>query len=286
MKQPLLVLDVHYLAHRAFHSSSHLEWKGVGTGVVFGLLKSISQFKDEFNTDRIAFCFEGRGSARKLLYSGYKEKRRTERSPEEVERYNELTTQIGRLRTSYLPEIGFKNIFCFPELESDDIMAVLALHAGNDEEVILITADSDLFQCLRTDAVTIYSPQRMKLFTEQWFVKEYGIQPRQWAVVKAIAGCTSDCVKGVPGVGEKTALKFVKGELPEKSKAYSSILSDTGKEIVRRNRLLVKLPFATCPIPEVREDKVTKAGWESVCKKLGMKSIATRPPIASRRRLM
>lgn len=281
MSQPLLVLDVSYLCHRAFHSSKELSWQGKPTGVIFGFLKGISFFKNEFATDRVAFCFEHPHLFRRDIYPAYKRKRKTvERTAEEKKSYSSLVIQISELQHRYLPMIGFKNIFCQRGMESDDLMAALAWSTRTiDRDVILVTADLDLLQCL-SDKVIIYSPQRKKLLTKAWFKKEYGLPPRYWWMVKAIAGCASDEVKGIKGVGEKTAIRYLRKELKESSKAYQSIVSPEGQEIMRRNKPLVRLPFRGCIEPEIQRDRITQKGWREVCRRLGMRSIAERPPVA------
>jgi len=284
MRPPLLVIDVHYLCHRAFHSSQkELTWKGRATGVIFGFLKSISFLKDEFQTDQIAFCFEHPHLFRRDIYPPYKRRRHTKvKTPEEVKAYSSLIGQISLLHKIYLPKIGFRNVFCFRGMESDDIMAALARDCPDNEEAILVTADNDLLQCLKPN-VTIYSPQKQKLFTQDWFVSTYGIEPREWAKVKAIAGCNGDEVEGIVGIGEKTALKYMTGALDMTSKAWKSITSSEGKATVRRNRPLVELPYEGCPSPKLREDQVTKQAWVETCGLLGMRSISGHPPVATRK---
>lgn len=276
-RDPLLVLDVHYLCHRAFHTTKDLSYGSKATGVIFGFLKTITQLKQEFMTERVAFCFEHWMLYRRDIYPPYKKKRATkERTEEEQKEYEDLKLQIKALRREHLPLIGFKNIFSFEGMESDDIMAVIARDTPSNEDVILITADSDLYQCLKGN-VSIYSPAKKTFITENWFRKEYGIDPRKWAVVKAIAGCQSDEVEGIVGVGEITALKFVRGEASQKSE--DTILSAENKAIVRRNRALVELPYAGCEMPTLVEDHISIAGWKETCKRLGMKLLEMKPPI-------
>lgn len=279
-----LVLDTHFLCHRAFHMAGDMEWKGKVTGVIFGFLKSLTFLKDEFQTDNVAFCFEGKTLHRKTIYPAYKEARRNvKRTPEEVIAYQNLAIQISELRKRYLPKIGFKNIFCWDGMESDDIMAAIAQRYGDTEEVILVTSDADLFQCLRP-GVTIYSPSKQLILTHTWFEKTYGITPATWAKVKAIAGCSSDGVKGVGGVGELTALKYLRGELSTASKAHRTIASMEGRTRIRLNRRLVQLPYEGCPKPSLVEDALDERGWREVCSLLGFRSIASSPPVATRRR--
>jgi len=270
VSESLLVLDVHLLCHRAFHTMKNLSWEGKSTGVIFGFLKTLNFLRDELQTDRVAFCFEHPHLFRKDIYPAYKERRASQRSPEEKMARKQLSRQISRLRDQYLPMIGFKNIFCFHGYESDDLMARIAL---NEPDVILVTSDSDLFQCLRSD-VMIYSPSAGRILNEAWFRKKYGLHPHYWARVKAIAGCATDEVKGIPRIGELTALKFLRGELKESSAAYKAIDSARGQAIALRNMRLVRLPYEDCPVPIIQRDKLSRKGWEKVCDMLGMKSLA------------
>jgi 5'-3' exonuclease len=284
MSQPWLIIDSHYLCHRAFHTTRGLSHKGIATGVMFGFLKGIAGFKDQFDTDKVAFCFEHPVLHRREHFSDYKVRRiAKDISHQDTQARIELREQIDKLRTEYLPKIGFKNVLCAYGMESDDLMAALAYALRLDNsECILITADSDLYQCLR-DGISIYSPAKQKLLTKTWFQREYGFHPSKWAVVKAVAGCKSDGVPGIPGVGEITACKYVRGELLPNTPLHRFITSDTNRKLVCRNRTLVQLPFVGCPTPELHEDTISVEGWREVCAQLGMKSLAGRPPVASRR---
>jgi 5'-3' exonuclease len=251
--------------------------------MIFGFLRSISVLKDEFQMDRIAFCFEHPHLLRRDSYPPYKRKRHTkERTVEEAKAHKEFKLQIHLLQTELLPEIGFKNIFCYDGYESDDIMAAIAADTKEFDETVLVTGDSDLWQCLREN-VMIYSPQKRILLTDAWFEREYGIHPRQWSVVKAIAGCAGDEVKGIKGVGEKTALKYLRGGLEIDSAVFQRLVCRESRKIQMRNEKLVELPYKGCPIPEMLEDRVTASRWRYVCDELGMYSIAGRPPISTRK---
>jgi 5'-3' exonuclease len=267
-----LVLDVHYLAHRAFHTTP----KGSSSGVIYGVLRAVLDIKEQFGTDRVVFCFEHPNLYRKNICPTYKLKRhKREMTPEEREAYKGLILQISELQLRWLPKIGFKNIYSFNGMESDDIMAKIA--EVSTDPVVIVTADADLYQCLGP-GVSIFAPTKDRILTETWFRNKYGISPKQWALVKAIAGCSSDEVPGIKGVGEITAVKFIRGELPEKSKAYQAIMSEEGKAIVRANRPIIELPFEGCPEPILTEDHIDRSEWKEVCRLLGMPHLAGRSP--------
>lgn len=284
MKQPLLVLDSHYLCHRAFHAQKDLSFHGIKTGVIYGFLKQIGYLKNEFQTDRIAFCFEGSTLYRKIDFPGYKMKRiqhEEKADPEKLKARGDLTRQIEALRISYLHKIGFRNVFYYPGWESDDIMGRITQTV--EGEIILVTSDADMYQLLKSN-VLMFSPYQKKLLTYSWFVREYGIQPWQWAIVKAMSGCDSDGVPGIPGVGETTALKFLRRELNPKAAIYKTIMSREAAAIVNRNRRLIELPYEAVPTPTPEWDEteqISTKGWNDVCAELGIKSMAGRPPVFS-----
>ncbi len=282
MKDALLLLDAHYLCHRAFHSTGGLRNGSDATGVIFGFLKSITGYKDEFDTDRIAFCFDGNNLLRRRLYPDYKMNRPQPKDSREKEARTELTKQIHKLRDTYLHKIGFRNIFCYDAYEADDIIATLALeHSGKGEEVVIVSADSDLYQCLHP-GVTLYHPVKQMKFDKIWFRNHYGIPYQDWAMVKAIGGCHSDNIRGVHGIGEGTAIKYLKGELSDRSAAFQKIVSKIGMAARANCLSIVELPMRGCPVPTIKKDKITKEKWQKVCGLLGMRSIAGKPPVLTR----
>lgn len=267
-----LIFDTHYLCHRAFHTTRDLSWKHRPTGVIYGFLKSVEHFQSEFQTDNLAFCFEHPHLFRKDAYRPYKARRQgPDRTQDEIKALGELAVQIKELRTRHLPRIGFQNIFCCRGMESDDLMAAIAFGLPANEDAILITADHDMYQCLLPN-VSIYSPQAKKMITLRHFKRDFGIRPRLWAKVKSIAGCHSDCVEGIRGVGEKTALKYVRGELDKNSKAFKLIRDN--KEIMLRNRKLVELPYEGCPMPRLVEEQINERARQKVYAELGMFSLS------------
>ncbi len=276
MKPGLIVIDAHYLCHRAFHAHGYLSWQGSPTGVAFGFLKSIQSFIDDLSTNRIMFCFEGKNLKRRQIYALYKNRNLTMNAYEKQARQN-LSKQIDRLRDIYLPEAGYRNVCCEEGYESDDLMAAIAFN-NPDTNVYLVTADSDMYQCLRPN-VSIWSPQKVRLLTIDWFEKEYKMPPQKWAYVKALAGCKGDNVRGIERIGEKTALRLVRHDLPESHSAWDAARSRMGRAIFRRNLRLVRLPFEGCPTPTWQPDHVTLKTWTKVCERIGMKTLAGRPPI-------
>lgn len=265
----LVIIDADYLAHRAFHSVGHLRGAvNERTGVMFGFLSTIKSLKLEFGKCRFAFCFDDKESLRRELYPEYKANRRidyeslTDAEIFEKEQYHR---QVRILRTQVLPDIGFKNIFHAPGFEGDDHIAQACL--TTDRDAIIVSADHDMYQCLGKK-VSIWNLNTHIEYTLDDFVKEYRIKPMLWSQVKAIAGCTSDNVKGIKGIGEKTAVKWFLGTLNPESKAYQKI--DENIDIVAINLPLVRLPFEGTPEFDIVKDEVSHESWRNVVHNLGM----------------
>ena len=277
MNKTYLILDVKYLCYRIrWGMRNDLSYMGAPTTIIYGFLKDLIGLQDKFRTRNLLFCFDSKTSRRKKLYPKYKANRHSkELTDEEFEFEMGFQYQVVQLRKKYLPEIGYKNVFQVKGLEADDIMASLALLFREPycrDRAVLVTADQDLYQCIASH-VTFYSPNTRKELTLQGFTQKYGIRTDQWARVKAIAGCSTDNVAGVKGVGEKTAIKYITGELGAKTKAHYHITNNLGKETIKENKTLVKLPFKGTPKFKIEKDELSVKGWKSVCKQVGFKSI-------------
>jgi 5'-3' exonuclease len=264
-----------------------LKYGETPTGVIFGFLSYIPSLQKQFNTEHVAFCWDSKTNLRKHYDSRYKGSRETRLNtipPDEQKFEVAFRTQMKKLRRVYLKTIGFRNVFVQPGYESDDIIASLCLWSKEDDDrAVIVTSDHDLFQMI-TPTVSVYNPIKSQTMTLQRFKKEYGIHPKRWAQVKAIGGCSGDNVYGVRCVGEKTALKYLRGELKTSSKAYERIKETAGCITISRNLRLVRLPFEDVKIFKLRKDKVTEEGWGKVCKKLGMKSLRNKLPFGERKR--
>ena len=282
MSKSWLILDCYYLCHRAFYTMGSLSYRDVKTGVIFGFFKDIVSLMDQFGTDRIIFCFDANGSKRKEIYPAYKKKRHS-RVLDENEKLAlfELKRQIEKLRKVYLKTVGYNNVFWADGYEADDVIATTVAQVPEEDDAVIVSADKDMWQLIRSNVVC-YNPDKGKTMSLQKFHNTYGIHPVKWAYKLALAGCDTDEVDGIPGVGEKRALLYIRGELPSTSKVYKRIESDKGLERVATNRRLVKLPYKGAPVFEIRPDNVTTEGWEKVVEELGMKSLTGKVPVMGR----
>lgn len=274
MPNTWLVLDCNNLCHRAYHAMGGLSYDGQLTGVVYGFFKELSRLQDRFNTDRVAFCFDRGCHRRKKILPEYKAKRaREDRTLEEMEARSEIERQIEALRHDYLPAIGYRNILSGDGYEADDWIAVAVRSLLPGDDAVMVSSDKDLLQLLSaTPRVDFYSLHKKKLVTAESFEAEWGLPPIKWRWVKSIAGCSTDEIPGVKGVGEKTAAKFLRKELKEDSTLHKRIVADTATRF--RNLQLVRLPLASLDDERVilRSDAPSLNEWRRLTQRLGFKS--------------
>lgn len=253
----VLVIDGPALSYAAFHTVGALSYNGYPTGVTYGFLRYVLGYAEKFNTTRMFFCWDAGLTHRHNMFPDYKKKRGAF--------YNELTFEekidrdamlIQRINLNYntLPYLGFHNTWVFKLWEADDLIAYWTkrLHREGNE-VILISNDNDMFQLLNYCKIWNYKDK--KYFTKEMFRDKYGINPNEWAKVKAIGGCSSDEVPGVEGVSDpknpkSNALKYHIGQLT-KGKVYDRIVSAKGQTTIERNYKLIKLPFPGQKIPRM-----------------------------------
>lgn len=274
MKPKILVIDGNNLTYRAGFTTGPLSYNGKVTGAIFGVLNQLLTVGKKVMPDNVVFCWDSRKSERRKVYPKYKEKRRTVEGPSE-EVLN-IYKQIGDLRRTILPQIGITNNFLQAGYEADDLIASIVHNHSNEYEFMVVSSDDDLLQLL--DYCYIYNPGKKRFITKQDFKEKYGIHPLQWPDVKKIVGCNSDCVPGIYGVGEITAIKFLTGRLPVNHAKYKTIKHDN-TELFARNELLVKLPYPGTKNCEIKENEFTIKGFLEVCSELGFSKLKSRKNI-------
>ncbi|MFB9314869.1 DNA polymerase I [Nocardioides plantarum] len=203
----LLLLDGHSLAYRAFFAlpvENFSTTTGQHTNAVFGFTSMlINMLRDEQPT-HIAVAFDvSRQTFRMEEYSEYKAKRN--KSPDEFGGQLALIEEVlDALRIPYLKKPGF---------EADDIIATLTTQAlAEGMEVLILSGDRDAFQ-LVTEASTLLYPMRgvseMARHTPATVEAKYGVVPDRYPELAALVGEDSDNLPGIPGVGPKTAAKWL-----------------------------------------------------------------------------
>ena len=243
----LLLLDGHSLAYRAFFAlpaENFSTTTGQPTNAVYGFTAMlINVLRDEQPT-HVAVAFDrSEPTFRHEQYVEYKANRRE--TPEDFRSQLSLIFEVlDALGITRLSAAGF---------EADDVIATLATRAESDGmDVLIVTGDRDALQ-LVDDHVTVLMTRRgiteMSRFTPAAVEEKYGLTPQQYPDFAAIRGDPSDNLPGIPGVGEKTATKWVRefGSLEElvnrvdeiKGKAGDALREHLGN--VLRNRQMTAL---------------------------------------------
>jgi hypothetical protein len=256
-------------------STGHLEFEDYPTGIVFGFFEQLLSVcrESRVHSNKVVMFFDSRKSHRRRAFPDYKQARE-DLTDDEVAMRTVLRGEVTLLRTEFLPQIGFP---CRLQtgLESDDLLAQAARQldplAGPGEPGVIITADGDLFQAIN-EQVAWYDPARGLYYEPLSFYGEKGIAPELWGEVKCLAGCTSDGVPGIPGVGEKTAIKYINGTLPGHYKASKAIRSQEGAVTAGINTGLVKLPHIKTRPVDLTPPEYNPEAFFDVCTAYGIES--------------
>lgn len=284
MKKRILLCDLSSILHSVKYSLAkhRLSNNEKSTFVIYGFLLKLQFLIRKTKAEVIVYALDSQSSLRKNIYSRYKENRNKNKDEKQEELDRLALPQFAEVIEYVIPELGYRNRFKAEGLEADDVIASVCKKYKNDE-IIICSTDQDLYQLL-TPNVCILNAKTNNWYTISKFEVDYGIEPKMWKRVKAIGGCTSDNVGGIPipqddpnkkqmHVKEKTALNFIKGELGENTKAYKAIVSKEGKKIMNRNKRLVILPFRGTPEFNIMPDRPRELGLVNICEKYGFKSI-------------
>lgn len=236
-----LVLDCNYLLSRLFYAIRKIsEQDDLKELIMMAVLDEFEKLQDRFVSSSFVFCFDGIRLKRKKVCEDYKALRSEDRVT--TKRRRDL---IEEIRNKYFKYFG--NVFCKTGYEADDLIASVVQNLPKTDTKIIIAEDKDLYQLINNNTI-VFHPRKKQLVDLKKFIEIYDIHPKNWGMVKAIAGCNSDNIQGVMYVGEKTAAKYLNNNLPKRSKAWQRIRTKSSTKIIKRNLPLVKLPFTGTPV--------------------------------------
>jgi len=266
-----LIIDCLSICHSVKHSTKRLTFAGNKTGIIFGFMKKLLVTAEETGCGNVVFSWDTQGSLRREIYPEYKANRHVDLSTEDELLESVARNQFDIIRTEMLPNLGFENIFGFDNYEADDVIAT-AVKSYPKQKWTIATRDNDMWQLL-SPSCRIYDHVSKHFITEKSFKDDWNLDPPDWALVKAIAGCSTDNVAGVYGVGNKTAAAFLKGELKPTSKKALDIIENYG--IVQENLSLVHLPFDKTLYDKIElvDDKLSVNKLVKVCETYGFESM-------------
>ncbi|MGD0766264.1 MAG: DNA polymerase I, partial [Dehalococcoidia bacterium] len=203
----MVLLDGHGIIHRAYHAFKEpliVRKTGEVVTAVYGLANTVLSVLQELRPTHIAIALDPRGPTfRHELDATYKAHRPG--MPED------LSAQINRcielLHAFNIP------IYQIPGFEADDVLATLAHEAEElGLDTYVVSLDSDMVQLVRPNVrLFMFRPyQRDTVTYDEAAVRErYGFAPEQMVDFKGLKGDASDNIPGVPGIGEKTAVKLI-----------------------------------------------------------------------------
>ncbi|GGB03283.1 DNA polymerase I [Macrococcus hajekii] len=205
MSEKLILIDGNSLAFRAFYALPLLNNRsGIHTNAVYGFTLLLDKIiKDESPTHFLVAFDAGKTTFRHSTFSEYKGGR--QKTPPE------LSEQFPLIRK--LVEAYHIKHYELENYEADDIIGTLAKEAADKKmETIIITGDRDLTQ-LVNDYVSVYYTKKgvtdIDHYTPEFVQDKYGFGPDKIIDLKGLMGDKSDNIPGVPGVGEKTAIKLL-----------------------------------------------------------------------------
>lgn len=242
-----MLIDGHSMAYRAFFAlpaENFTTANGQHTNAIYGFATMLISLLKEEKPTHIAVAFDvSRKTFRAQIFPEYKANRAA--TPDEfrsqMSYLHELVSAFG---VSQFEREGY---------EADDILATLATHAEREGmDVLLCSGDRDTFQ-LVTDKITVLYPKKgvsdLARMTPDAVFEKYGMKPKSYPEFAALRGDPSDNLPSIPGVGEKTAAKWVV-EYGTLSNLIANVEKITGKvgdslrsniDVALRNRELTQL---------------------------------------------
>jgi len=236
----LLLIDGHSMAYRAYYALPVENFKtssGQPTNAIYGFASMLINLIKEEQPTHIAVAFDvSRRTFRTEKFSEYKANRAS--TPDE---FRSQLSHINEMIDSF----GIKH-FELEGFEADDIIATLAKEAERKGfQTLICTGDRDSFQLVNKQTTVLYPKKgvtEMSRMTPDAVLEKYGLTPSQYPDFAALRGDPSDNLPSVPGVGEKTATKWIVdfGSLAKLLENTEQIAGKVG-ESLRANIEAVKL---------------------------------------------
>ncbi|MGW4346366.1 DNA polymerase I [Streptomyces sp. NPDC004690] len=243
----LMLMDGHSLAYRAFFAlpaENFTTATGQPTNAIYGFASMLANTLRDEEPTHFAVAFDvSRKTWRSEEFTEYKANR--SKTPDEFKGQVQL---IGELLDAMHAER-----FAVEGFEADDIIATLATRAEAEGfEVLIVTGDRDSFQLVSEHTTVLYPTKgvsELTRYTPEKVVEKYGLTPAQYPDFAALRGDPSDNLPGIPGVGEKTAAKWINqfGSFAELVERADEVKGKAGQnlrdhlESVKLNRRLTEL---------------------------------------------
>ncbi|WZX99308.1 DNA polymerase I [Bacillus sp. FSL W7-1360] len=261
----IVLVDGNSIAYRAFFALPLLNnQKGEYTNAVYGFTTMLLKVLEMENPTHMLVAFDaGKETFRHQTYAAYKGTR--QKTPSELSGQIPLIHDI--LKAFSIPRYEAKSY------EADDIIGTVARRAAKEDyKVVVVTGDKDLLQLVDQNIEVVLTKKGMSevdRYDEAAIHERYGLTPTQIIDLKGLMGDSSDNIPGVPGVGEKTALKLL-AQFEDVETVLASIDQVSGKKLKERltenqeqARLSKKLATICTDMPlEETLDAFTYTGYD------------------------
>ncbi|MGC9598916.1 MAG: 5'-3' exonuclease H3TH domain-containing protein [Minisyncoccia bacterium] len=220
----LLLVDANSLIHRSFHALPPFTGpKGEPTGAIYGVASILLKLWREERPDYAAALFDRpEPTFRDKMYAEYKAQR-----PPAPDALISQIIEAHKLFSAF----GIPT-FEVPGFEADDLIATFAEHfkKENDVQIVILTGDRDTLQLVEEEKIVVRTFNKgisdTTVYDEKAVREKYGLAPTQLIDYKALVGDPSDNVKGVPGVGPKTATELLQ-KFGSVKDVYARLASDS-----------------------------------------------------------
>ena len=202
----LVLLDTHALIHRAYHALPKFTSKATGepTGALYGLSAMLLKVIRELKPDYVVATFDTKEPT--FRHEAYKDYKATRPTADD-----DLIKQLIRSH-DVVKAFGIPILFA-PGFEADDILGTIAEQV-KDFKIIIVSGDMDVLQLVDDDRVVVYTLRKgiedTVIYDETKVIERYGFPPKALPDFKGLKGDPSDNIKGVKGIGEKTATDIIK----------------------------------------------------------------------------
>ena len=211
-QRPILIIDGMNAFVRSYAAYPSMSSNGYQMGGCIGFLKTLRKLVNEISPSSVYVVWEGGGSQRRRsLYADYKMNRR----PEKLNRFYEddipdtednkkyqLISLLGMLKSTPVCQLYVS------DCEGDDVIAYLSRQKFLNVPKIIASSDKDMYQLL-DENTKIYNFHKKTFVDASNVLNDYKVQPKNFALAKALCGDPSDNIPGVKGLGFKTATKVL-----------------------------------------------------------------------------
>jgi len=197
----IFLIDGQSYIYRAFYAVRDLATsKGFPTNAIFGFVNMLQRIRDGYAPSHLAVVFDAKGkNFRHELYAKYKAHRLA--MPETLRPQIPCIKEV--VRAYHMPVIELEGY------EADDIIATLATRWAKDGvEVVIVSGDKDLMQLVSQHITMLDTMKGERIGIEQVRSK-FGVEPARVIDVQGLMGDATDDIPGIPGIGEKTAIKLI-----------------------------------------------------------------------------